>query len=176
VLAVPYLAGAFGGIVTVRITPTPVLEAAPLWGFIAGAAAGAALGLTAAFSGGPLGDGRLAVVGPSGWQVALVAVLEIGVTAALTAAATNWFILRPKRARGPRGYGGAGSPPVIGGIPGGRPPGASTVPPGVTDDADTVPIPVLVMPGTVDETDDADGHRIYLNPWIAWEQEEPDEG
>ena len=93
-LAVPYLAGALGGIVTARITPTPVLEAAPLWGFIAGAAAGAVLGLTAAFSGGPLGDGRLAVVGPSGWQVTLVAVLEIGVTAALTAAAANWVILR----------------------------------------------------------------------------------
>jgi len=150
VLAVPYLAGALGGIVMARITPTPVLEAAPLWGFIAGGAAGAVLGLTAAFSGGPLGDGHLAVVGPSGWQVTLVAVLEIGVTAALTAAAANWAILR--RA--------------------GRRRSAVLPVPGADDDEDTGPIPVVVMPGVVDETDDADGHRIYLNPWAGWDQDE----
>ena len=151
VLAVPYLAGAFGGLVTARITPTPVLEAAPLWGFIAGAAAGALLGLTAAFSGGPLGDGRLAVVGPSGWQVTLVAVLEIGVTAALTAAAANWMILRRAGRR------------------------RSAVRPVPDDDADTGPIPIPVIPGVVDETDDAEGHRIYLNPWAAWDQGEPED-
>ena len=94
VMAVPYLAGVFTGIVTVRVVPTPATEAAALWGFVAGAAAGALVGLAAAFSGGPLGDGRLAAVGPSGWQVGLVAMLEIGVTAALTAAAANWLILR----------------------------------------------------------------------------------
>ena len=153
VLAVPYLAGALGGLVTARITPTPVLEAAPLWGFTAGAAAGAVLGLTAAFSGGPLGDGHLAVVGPSGWQVTLVAVLEIGVTAALTAAAANWAILRRVGRRRSAGL------PV----------------PGADDDEDTGPIPVVVMPGVIDETDDADGHRIYLNPWAAWEQDEPED-
>jgi hypothetical protein len=93
VLAVPYLAGIFAGVITVRISPTPALEAAPLWGFAAGAAAGVLSGVAAAFSGGPLGDGRLSAVGPSGFAVGLVAVLEIGVTAALAAAATNWFIL-----------------------------------------------------------------------------------
>ena len=41
VLAVPYLAGVFAGVVTVRIAPTPVIEAAPLWGFAAGTAAAA---------------------------------------------------------------------------------------------------------------------------------------
>jgi hypothetical protein len=153
VLAVPYLAGALGGIVTARITPTPVLEAAPLWGFIAGGAAGAVLGLTAAFSGGPLGDGHLAVVGPSGWQVTLVAVLEIGVTAALTAAAANWLILRRAGRRRSAGL------PV----------------PADDDDADTGPIPIPVLPGVVDETDDAAGHRIYLNPWAAWDQDEPED-
>jgi hypothetical protein len=158
VLAVPYLAGAFGGIVTARITPTPVIEAAPLWGFIAGAAAGGLVGLAAAFSGGPLGDGRLAVVGPSGWQVGLVATLEIGVPAALTAAAANWLILRPKRSPadgvplqgGQGGLGGRAVPPSAGGSRG-------VVPPGVT------------------ETDDADGHRIYLNPWAAWDRDDPDD-
>ena len=94
VLATPYLAGLFAGIVTVRVTPTPVIEAAALWGFAAGAATGALAGLAAAFAGGPLGDGRLATVGPSGWQVGLVAMLQIGVTAALTAAAANWLMLR----------------------------------------------------------------------------------
>jgi Family of unknown function (DUF6350) len=153
VLAVPYLAGALGGIVTARITPTPVLEAAPVWGFIAGGAAGAVLGLTAAFSGGPLGDGHLAVVGPSGWQVTLVAVLEIGVTAALTAAAANWLILRRAGRRRSAGL------PV----------------PADDDDADTGPIPIPVLPGVVDETDDAAGHRIYLNPWAAWDQDEPED-
>ena len=133
ILATPYLAGVFAGIVTVRITPTPVIEAAALWGFAAGAATGAVAGLAAAFSGGPLGDGRLAAVGPSGWQVGLVAMLEIGVTAALTAAVTNWLMFR--RAQG-RGFGGPGRPPKAGGIPGGRPPGTSRADPGRRDRRD----------------------------------------
>ncbi|HTX27111.1 MAG TPA: DUF6350 family protein [Streptosporangiaceae bacterium] len=148
VLAVPYLAGAFGGIVTARITPTPVIEAAPLWGFIAGAAAGGLAGLTAAFSGGPLGDGRLAVVGPSGWQVSLVAVLEIGVPAALTAAATNWLILRKGSRR--------------------------RVADRLVQDEDAA-VAGWVTAGIVDETDDAEGHRIYLNPWAAYDLDERDE-
>ena len=42
VLTLPYLAGVFAGVVTVRIAPTPVIEAAPLWGFMAGTATGRA--------------------------------------------------------------------------------------------------------------------------------------
>ena len=94
VLALPYLAGVFAGIVTVRIAPTPVLEAAPLWGFAAGTATGVLAGLAAAFAGGPLGDGRLSAVGPSGFRVGLVAILEVGITAALAAGAANWLMLR----------------------------------------------------------------------------------
>jgi len=132
-LAVPYLAGIFGGIVTVRIAPTPMLEAAPLWGFAAGTAAGLVTGLAAAFSGGPLGDGRLAAVGPSGLQVGLVAVLEIGVTAALAAGAANWLILRRAARRAKRiGAGQAVHEQNL---------------------------------SLVDESDDLDGHRIYVNPW-----------
>jgi len=168
-LATPYLAGVFAGIVTVRITPTPVTEAAALWGFAAGAAAGALAGLAAAFAGGPLGDGRLTRVGPSGWQVGLVAMLEIGVTAALTAAVTNWLMFR--RAQGGL-RGRAGSPK--GGPGGWIPPeeraGASrgVAPPGITE-------PPGLRVGVIDETDDAGGHRIYMNPWAEdWaEQEEP---
>jgi len=90
VLACPYLAGALGGLLVARIAPTPVLEAAPIRGFCCGALTGAVLGVLAAFAGGPLGDGRLAAVGPSAWQVAVVAALEVGIAAAVTAGAANW--------------------------------------------------------------------------------------
>jgi hypothetical protein len=147
VLALPYLAGVFAGIVTVRIAPTPVIEAAPFWGFTAGAAAGVLVGLAAAFAGGPLGDGRLSAVGPPGFQVGLVAILEVGITAALAAAAANWLILR-RAAQG--GSGGMG-PPRSGGIRG------------------------VVPPGQHDETDDVGGHRIYVNPWADEDEDEDEE-
>ena len=149
VLATPYLAGVFAGIVTVRITPTPVIEAAALWGFAAGAATGALAGLAAAFAGGPLGDGRLAAVGPSGWQVGLVAMLEIGVTAALTAAAATWLLFRQVRL-------------------GGRPAEKAE-----RDREPTAQPGILV--GVTDETDDIGGHRIYVNPWAGEEEDVGDE-
>ena len=139
VLALPYLAGVFAGVVTVRIAPTPVIEAAALWGFASGASAGLLAGLAAAFAGGPLGNGRLASVGPSGFQVGLVAILELGITAALSAAGANWLILRRAQSRLRE------AAPV-----GPQPP----------------PDPLL-PPGQRDETDDAHGHRIYVNPWGA---------
>jgi Family of unknown function (DUF6350) len=150
VLAMPYLAGIFAGLVTVRIAPTPVIEAAPLWGFAAGASAGVLAGVAAAFAGGSLGDGRLASVGPSGFQVGLVAILEIGVTAALTAAAANWLILRraAKRARAHDH-----SAPLGAELPG----------------------PALATPGVVDESDNAGGHRIYFNPWAGQEDAPADD-
>jgi putative intracellular protease/amidase len=101
-LAVPFLAGAFGGLLTARTVPTPSIEIAPLWGFASGLLTGAVLGALAAFSGGPLGTGRLSATGPSGWQVALVATLELGIAAALTAGLTNWLLIRrhsPAQAR-----------------------------------------------------------------------------
>ena len=146
VLALPYLAGLFAGIVTVRIAPTPVMEAAPLWGFAAGTAAGVLVGLGAAFAGGPLGDGRLSAVGPSGFAVGLVAVLEIGVTAALAAAAANWLILR--RASRHRTW---------------LQPAPEEAAPAVR---------AVTPAGVVDETDNADGHRIYMNPWAAQDQDD----
>jgi hypothetical protein len=108
VLAVPYLAGAFGGLLTVRTAPSPNVEAAPLWGFGVGAVAGCATGALAVFSGGPLGGGRLSAVGPSGWQVALVATLEMGVAAAITAGLANWLRIR----RGRSGTAMAGRAPA----------------------------------------------------------------
>src|SRR5262249_13620742 len=94
VLAMPYLAGVFGGVLLVRAAPSPAAETAPLWGFACGAATGCVTGLLAASSGGPLGSGRLAVVGPSGWQAGLVATLEVGVAAAVAAGIANWLRLR----------------------------------------------------------------------------------
>jgi len=94
VLAMPYLAGVFGGVLLVRVAPSPTAETAPLWGFACGAATGCVIGVLAAFSGGPLGSGRLAVVGPSGWQAGLVATLEVGVAAAVAAGIANWLRLR----------------------------------------------------------------------------------
>ena len=144
VLTLPYLAGVFAGVVTVRVAPTPVIEAAPLWGFIAGTATGV-LAVAAAFAGGPLGNGRLAAVGPSGFQVALVAILELGITAALSAAAANWLILRRSARR------------------------RTAAQPAPSEPA--VPSAAAGAPGVVDETDNAGGHRIYLNPWASADEE-----
>jgi Family of unknown function (DUF6350) len=94
VLSVPYLAGVFGGLLTVRTAPTPSFEVAPLWGFGCGAVTGGAMAVLAAFAGGPLGNGRLTAVGPSAWQAGLVTTLEVGVAAAVTAGLVNWVLMR----------------------------------------------------------------------------------
>ena len=68
-----------------------------------------------------------------------MAILELGITAALSAAAANWLILRRAQSR-LREANPVGPPP---------------------------PPDPLLPPGQRDETDDADGHRIYVNPWAA---------
>lgn len=100
-LAAPFVAGAVGGVLTIRAMPSPVYEAAPLWGFVSGALTACVAAVLAALSGGPLGGGRLALMGPSAWQVGLLAALEVGVSAAIAAWVTNWALLR--RAGGPGG-------------------------------------------------------------------------
>ena len=113
-LSVPYLAGVFGGLLTARAAPTPAVELAPLWGFGCGVATAAATGLLAAFAGGPLGSGRLTAVGPSGWQTAVVAALEVGVAAAVTAGLVNWLRMRrvPRRAAAAAGGAARAAPPA----------------------------------------------------------------
>ncbi|MGP4024785.1 cell division protein PerM [Actinomadura sp. 3N407] len=98
-LAAPFVAGAVGGVLTIRSLPAPVSEGAPMWGFVSGALTGAVVALLSALSGGPLGGGRMATVGPSAWQVGLLAALEVGISAAIAAWAANTMILRrPVRA------------------------------------------------------------------------------
>ncbi len=166
VLAVPYLAGAFGGLLMARTAPTSPLEIAPLWGFASGAVAGCVVGALAAFAGGPLGDGRLSAVGPSGWQVAAVAVLEVGISAAVTAGAANWLSLRRVTAARADGVtlttpaGGGGSAAGLSGQPAGHPAGQRIQP----------------RPGLVNAAEDADGHTIYLDPWAGEGEHGPRRG
>ncbi|WP_225991803.1 cell division protein PerM [Actinomadura montaniterrae] len=93
-LAAPFVAGAVGGVLTIRTMPSATSEGAPLWGFVSGTLTGAVVALLAALSGGPLGGGRMATVGPSAWQVGLLAALEVGISAAIAAWAANWRIMR----------------------------------------------------------------------------------
>lgn len=104
VLAMPYLAGALGGVLLVRAAPRLALDAAPLLGLASGLASGALIGLLAAVSGGPLGDGRLAAIGPSAWQAGIVSALEIGVSAAVAAGLANYVGLRKSGALRSAGY------------------------------------------------------------------------
>ncbi|MEU3307980.1 DUF6350 family protein [Nocardiopsis sp. NPDC006832] len=93
-LAVPFVAGALGGVVTQRHAPDVVSEAAPLWGFVCGVTTGILYAALAGAAGGSLGTQRLAEVGPSAWQVGLVAALEVGVAAAVAAWIANWWYTR----------------------------------------------------------------------------------
>jgi Family of unknown function (DUF6350) len=149
-LAFPYLAGAAGGVLVARISPTAALESAPIRGFCCGLLTGIVLGVGAAFAGGPLGDGRLAVVGPSPWQVAAVAALEVGIAAAVTAGAVNWWSVRPHPACQPA------APPTRGAPP----PAAPAKRPGA------------VGPWSSSGTDDH-GHVIYLDRWGSDPDREP---
>ncbi|GAB3687597.1 hypothetical protein GCM10028793_02250 [Nocardiopsis oceani] len=93
-LAVPFVAGAVGGVLTQRSAPDVVSEAAPLWGFVCGVTTGMLCAALAALAGGALGAQRLTEVGPSAWQVGLVAALEVGVAAAVAAWIANWWYSR----------------------------------------------------------------------------------
>ncbi|MDR8408671.1 DUF6350 family protein [Nonomuraea sp. 3-1Str] len=100
VVALPFAAGALAGVVVARISPSPSYEAAPLWGFLTGVTTGLVSALLATLSGGPIGGGRLAAVGPSPWEVALSVALEVGVAAGISAGITNILLLN-RRARAP---------------------------------------------------------------------------
>ena len=87
VLALPLLAGLLAGRIAER--RSGLLSDA----LLAGPLAGAALGLLAMASGGPLGGGHLSQVGPSGWRVGLAAAVEV------TAGAASWVCVQRLRRR-----------------------------------------------------------------------------
>ncbi|MFJ8580160.1 DUF6350 family protein [Micromonospora sp. NPDC093277] len=96
-LAVPVLAGMAAGWLLARRLARVAAEERVTIGWpellvpaaLAGPVAGVLLGVAAAISGGPLGGGRLAEVGPVWWQVAGVATAVVGVGALLGAVATR---------------------------------------------------------------------------------------
>lgn len=61
-----------------------------VWGLAAGAVAGLAMGILAWLSGGPVGPGRMAQVGPSAWHVGIAVLVEVGVLAATTTWLLGW--------------------------------------------------------------------------------------
>ncbi|MGW0501299.1 cell division protein PerM [Micromonospora sp. NPDC003241] len=103
VLAMPVLVGMGAGwLLARRLIRSAGADRAPLrWrrllvpAVLVGPVAGALLGVLAEVSGGPLGAGRLAEVGPVGWQVALAATLITGGGAVLGAGATRWLTRHP---------------------------------------------------------------------------------
>jgi hypothetical protein len=97
-LLVPVAAGVVAGLLAVRHAPTELPETTALWAAACGAVAGLSLGVLAWLSGGPLGDGRLATVGPSPWQVGGAAALELALVAAVTAWTKAWSNDRADRA------------------------------------------------------------------------------
>jgi hypothetical protein len=104
------------------------------------------IGVLAAFSGGPLGSGRLAAVGPSGWQATVVAILEIGVSAAVATGIANWLRVRkdPELAAERARRAAAPARPAR---------------------------PASMSP---DEPGDS-GHRIYLDQWADEQEDGPDD-
>jgi hypothetical protein len=64
------------------------------WGLAAGAVAGFVMGVLAWLSAGPLGPGRMAQVGPSGWRVGIAVAIEVGVLSAATTLLLGWRQLR----------------------------------------------------------------------------------
>lgn len=97
-LAVPVVAGMVAGwLLTRRKLRADRPAQAARWPVVLGAAALAGpvasllLGAAAVVSGGPLGDGRLAHIGPVAWHVAAVAALVVAVGTLIGAAATRIF-------------------------------------------------------------------------------------
>ena len=85
-LAVPVLAGAVGGVLIARRRLPASWAGAARDALGCGVLAGAVAGVLLALSGGPLGGGHLATVGPSAWQVAPLLSVEIAAGAGVALA------------------------------------------------------------------------------------------
>ncbi|MGX5696506.1 cell division protein PerM [Agromyces soli] len=132
-LLVPVLAAFVGALLVERVAATgdEALHAAwwrPLViGLGAGVLGGALMGLLAWWSGGAVGPGRLAEVGPNGWAVAGVAAATIAVGAVVGGYAAR---------RRPNDGGGDGGRPGVGADDGATPAWAGAGPAIVTPDED----------------------------------------
>lgn len=97
-LGAPVLAGLAAGALFAREQLRATRGAGGSWqgllggAVVAGPVAGALLGLAAQISGGPLGAGRLAVIGPVGWQVALISSAMVAAGTVLGAAGARTFL------------------------------------------------------------------------------------
>lgn len=85
VLVIPLLAGGVSGLVVHRRCQGLSAERVAGTAALGGLLAGAALGVLGWLSSGALGAQQLAAVGPVGWQVGLVAAMELSVAAAAVA-------------------------------------------------------------------------------------------
>jgi len=93
-VAVPFVAGAVAGALAVRALPSLSGDRAALRGLASGLVAAGGLAVLTALAGGPAGPGRMATLGPSAWQVGLVAALELGTLAAANAYLTHRRLTR----------------------------------------------------------------------------------
>lgn len=91
VLGIPVLAGLVSGAVLARRLGDDVAWRMLASCGIAGLVAGAACGTLAVATGGPLGAGRLASVGPSAWRLIVVITVTVGVGAVIAACLTRWL-------------------------------------------------------------------------------------
>ncbi len=85
-LVVPLGAGATAGVLLARRLRISSATTAALEASLLGPTVGMAVAALCALSGGPLGGGRLAAVGPSPWKVGLAVAAEVGLSAAAAAA------------------------------------------------------------------------------------------
>lgn len=97
-LVLPLLAGVVVGAVVRRRTLCLTAESAAGRAALAGGVAGLVLGVLAWLAGGALGSGRMAVLGPSWWQVAVTAASSLALVAGITAGfLTSWQARRLAR-------------------------------------------------------------------------------
>ena len=77
--AVPLACGAVAGVLAGRRSPVDSYRPAVLRGGLAGSTAGAVVGGLVAISGGSIGPGRMAEVGPASWTCVAAAVVTMGI-------------------------------------------------------------------------------------------------
>ncbi len=90
-LALPAVAGIVGGVVVARSWPSASPLSVAGSGLAAAGLLGVGIAVLAAALAGPIAPGRLAVVGPSAWQLGIATVTRVGLTVTLTALVMRWW-------------------------------------------------------------------------------------